>query len=153
VYSIVSLLVVIYPWHATYFRTVSNVYASIAVASFFSLLSHYLEPTLKGQKTYFRRLTPRNWTNFPIPVVWLQKCTGSPERGPFRIPRSGLTWFNVCDKSTCSTDVVLTSLDLPFRCFPILPVSGHFRHNHPDCSDPWCLLRGVESPGLCARLG
>jgi hypothetical protein len=28
------------------------------------------------------------------PVNWLQKCSGG-ERGLWRVPRSGLTWFNV----------------------------------------------------------
>lgn len=74
-------------------------YEAFAIASFFTLLCHYLEPTLKEQKNHFREVTPRNWV-WPLP--WIQKCSGGPEKGAFRIPRSGLTWFNVRESLSSS---------------------------------------------------
>jgi ABC-type sugar transport system permease subunit len=92
VYAIVSFVSYMFYKHAIYWEVLRDCYEAFAIASFFTLLCHYLEPTLKEQKNHFRRVTPRNWV-WPIP--WVQKCTGGPEKGVFRIPRSGLTWFNV----------------------------------------------------------
>lgn len=92
VYAIVSFVSYMFYKHAIYWEVLRDCYEAFAIASFFTLLCHYLEPTLKEQKNHFRRVTPRNWV-WPIP--WVQNCTGGPEKGVFRIPRSGLTWFNV----------------------------------------------------------
>lgn len=92
VYAVVSLVSYVFYKHAIYWEVLRDCYEAFAIASFFTLLCHYLEPTLKEQKNHFREVTPRNWV-WPIP--WCQKCSGGPEKGAFRIPRSGLTWFNV----------------------------------------------------------
>ncbi|QDS74761.1 hypothetical protein FKW77_001396 [Venturia effusa] len=92
VYAIVSLVSYVFYKHAIYWEVLRDCYEAFAIASFFTLLCHYLEPTLTEQKNHFRKVTPRNWV-WPIP--WFQKCSGGPEKGIFRIPRSGLTWFNI----------------------------------------------------------
>jgi len=92
IYATVSFLSYLYYRHAIYFEVLRDCYEAFAIASFFTLLCHYLEPTLHEQKNYFRQLRPRNWV---LPLNWFQKCTGGTEKGIWRIPRSGLTWFNV----------------------------------------------------------
>jgi hypothetical protein len=91
-YAIISLVSYVFYKHAIYWEVLRDCYEAFAIASFFTLMCHYLEPTLHDQKNFFRKLEPRNWV-WPIP--WVQKCTGGKSKGPFRIPRSGLTWFNV----------------------------------------------------------
>lgn len=59
---------------------IRNCYEACVIASFFTLLSHYVAPNLHEQKEYFRSIRPKLWM-FP-----LNKVTP---------PRSGLTWFNI----------------------------------------------------------
>jgi len=92
IYSIVSFLSYVFYWKAVYFEVLRDCYEAFAIASFFTLLCYYVAPTLHDQKDYFRTLTPINWF---WGVFGLQKCTGGENKGPFRKPRSGLTWFNV----------------------------------------------------------
>ena len=92
IYAIVSFLSYLFYRQAIYWEVIRDCYEAFAIASFFTLLCHYLEPTLHDQKNYFRQATIKNWI-WPIP--WLQKCTGGRDRGPFKVPRSGLTWFNL----------------------------------------------------------
>lgn len=75
-----------------YWEVIGNCYEAFAIASFFTLLCHYIAPNLHEQKEYFRNITPKNWF---WGVFGLQFCTGGENKGPFRKPRSGLTWFNV----------------------------------------------------------
>ncbi|KAF2215149.1 hypothetical protein CERZMDRAFT_36033 [Cercospora zeae-maydis SCOH1-5] len=91
VYSIVSFLSYLYYRHAVYFDVLRDCYEAFAISSFFALLCHYCAPTLHDQKEYFRHVEPVNWF---WGVFGLQKCTGGEHKGPFRKPRSGLTWFN-----------------------------------------------------------
>lgn len=91
VYAVASFLSFWFYWHAVYFETISSCYEAFAIASFFSLLCHYLAPDLHEQKAYFRGITPKPWV---WPLGWFKKCCGG-ERGPWRTPRSGLTWFNI----------------------------------------------------------
>jgi len=93
IYSIISFVSYWDFYHAIYWETLRDCYEAFAIASFFTLLCNYIEPTLHEQKEYFRKLTPRNWV---LPISWFQRCTGGPEKGPFRKPRSGLTFFNAC---------------------------------------------------------
>lgn len=130
VYSVVSFLGYYFYHHFVYYQVIRDCYDAFAIASFFSLLCHYTAPDLHGQKDYFRMLTPKNWL---LPVTWFQKCCGSQRQGPWRIPRSGLTWFNVC----LSVDLWLFSL-IGSGCLgvyiPILPFetdSHHSRCYHP----------------------
>ncbi|TDZ32000.1 Transmembrane protein 184-like protein [Colletotrichum spinosum] len=92
VYAASSWLQLWYYWHAVYFQVMSDCYEAFAIASFFSLMCHYLSPDLHTQKEYFRNLHPiKPWV---WPLTWFAKCCGG-ERGPWRTPKSGLTWFNI----------------------------------------------------------
>ncbi|RFU27050.1 hypothetical protein B7463_g9281, partial [Scytalidium lignicola] len=94
VYAAASFLSIYYYWHATYFEVISDCYEAFAIASFFALLCHYIAPNLHEQKDYFRGITPKEWV---MPINWLAKCCGGRDGrgGPWRTPRSGLTWFNI----------------------------------------------------------
>ncbi|KAM0716534.1 hypothetical protein Q7P37_007979 [Cladosporium fusiforme] len=92
VYSTVSFLSYLYYRHAVYFQVARDCYEAFAISSFFTLMCEYVAPGLHEQKKFFRTLTPVNWF---WGVFFMQKCTGGEDRGPFRKPRSGLTWFNV----------------------------------------------------------
>lgn len=91
VYATASFLEIRFYWREVYFQVISDCYEAFAIASFFALLCHYIAPNLHDQKDYFRGITPKPWV---LPVNWFAKCCGG-QRGPWRIPRSGLTWFNV----------------------------------------------------------
>jgi hypothetical protein len=87
---------VLFPKYSAYFKIASDLYATVAVTSLFMLSSAFIGPTLHEVKNYFRTINPKPWqNNWPLMVGWLAKCTGGQERGVFRKPRSGLTWFNV----------------------------------------------------------
>jgi hypothetical protein len=92
VYASASFLSFYYYWQSIYFDVISNCYEAFAIASFFALLCNYIAPNLHDQKEYFRSITPIAWV---LPINWLAKCWGG-EKGPWRTPRSGLTWFNIC---------------------------------------------------------
>ncbi|GAM90370.1 hypothetical protein ANO11243_084130 [Dothideomycetidae sp. 11243] len=92
VYSTVSFLSYLNYRHSIYYQVLRDCYEAFAIASFFTLLCHYIAPNLHDQKEYFRSVKPVNWF---WGVFGLQKCTGGKNKGPLRIPRSGLTWFNV----------------------------------------------------------
>ncbi|KUJ14231.1 DUF300-domain-containing protein [Mollisia scopiformis] len=91
VYAAAAFLSFWYYWHAIYFQVISDCYEAFAIASFFALLCHYIAPDLHEQKMYFRSIQPKKWV---LPVNWFASCCGG-ERGPWRTPRSGLTWFNI----------------------------------------------------------
>ena len=93
IYSTVSFLSYLHYTHAVYYDVLEGCYEAFAISSFFTLMCHYIAPNLHDQKDYFRTLEPKNWF---WGVFGLQKCTGGESKGPFRKPRSGLTWFNVC---------------------------------------------------------
>ena len=101
VYSVVSFLSYVNYKHAVYFQLVRDCYEAFAIASFFTLLCHYVAPTLHDQKDFFRSQRPKNWV-WPIP--WFQKCSGGQDKGLLKRPRSGLTWFNV--SMECSSAAV-----------------------------------------------
>ncbi|KAF6833519.1 duf300 domain-containing protein [Colletotrichum musicola] len=92
VYAASSFLQLYYYWHAVYFQVMSDCYEAFAIASFFSLMCHYLAPDLHTQKDYFRNMHPiKPWV---WPVNWFAKCCGG-DKGCWRTPKSGLTWFNI----------------------------------------------------------
>jgi hypothetical protein len=110
VYAIISLVSYIYYRHAIYWEVLRDCYEAFAIASFFTLMCHYLEKDLHEQKERFRELAGRgkgikNWV-WPLP--WMQKCTGGRDRGPLRVPRSGLTWFNVSNSTLATAQRILT---------------------------------------------
>ncbi|KAG6013650.1 hypothetical protein E4U54_006488 [Claviceps lovelessii] len=91
-YAISSYLQIQWYWHAIYFQVISDCYEAFAIASFFALLCHYVAPDLHSQKVFFRELRPiKQWV---MPINWFSKCCGG-QRGIWRIPKSGLTWFNI----------------------------------------------------------
>lgn len=92
IYAVVSFLSYLFYRNAVYWEVIGNCYEAFAIASFFTLLCHYIAPNLHEQKEYFRNITPKNWF---WGVFGLQRCTGGENKGPFRKPRSGLTWFNI----------------------------------------------------------
>ncbi|KAF7564108.1 hypothetical protein G7046_g45 [Stylonectria norvegica] len=92
VYAISSFCQIQWYWHAIYFQVMSDCYEAFAIASFFALLCHYIAPDLHSQKQFFREMQPvKPWI---WPVNWMAKCCAG-ERGPWRTPKSGLTWFNI----------------------------------------------------------
>lgn len=92
VYAVVSFLSYLFYRKAIYFEVMRDCYEAFAISSFFTLLCYYIAPNLHDQKDYFRSVQPINWF---WSVFGLQKCTGGQHKGILRIPRSGLTWFNV----------------------------------------------------------
>ena len=101
IYALVSFLSYVFYKHSTYYEVIRDCYEAFAIASFFTLLCHYIAPNLHDQKEYFRSLKAKNWV---WPAGWLQKCSGGRDKGWLRIPRSGLTWFNVsipCPEVMC----------------------------------------------------
>ena len=106
VYATVSWLSYEYYQHSVYFEVLRDCYEAFAIASFFTLLCHYIAEDLHEQKNYFRTIKPRNWV---WPVPWFQKCCGG-KNGVWRTPRSGLTWFNVRFLSAGAPDTRLTYL-------------------------------------------
>jgi hypothetical protein len=106
-YSAAQFLEFYYYWHAVYFEVISECYEAFAIASFFALLCNYIAPNLHDQKAYFRGISPKPWV---WPVNWFKfVCAG--QRGPWRTPRSGLTWFNIIWASVyqyCCIRVLMT---------------------------------------------
>lgn len=100
IYSAVSFLSYYFYQHAIYYDILEGCYEAFAISSFFTLLCHYIAPNLHDQKDYFRGLKPKNWF---WGVFGLQMITGGQNKGPFRKPRSGLTWFNVCCTRVATT--------------------------------------------------
>jgi len=91
IYATVSFLSYLFYRHAVYFDVLRDCYEAFAIASFFTLLCHYIAPDLHAQKEWFRDLSPRGWV---LPISWFKRCCGG-DRGIWRTPRSGLTWFNI----------------------------------------------------------
>ncbi|KAH9887842.1 DUF300-domain-containing protein [Xylariomycetidae sp. FL2044] len=92
IYATSAFLCIWYYWHAVYFQVISDCYEAFAIASFFALMCHYIAPDLHDQKEYFREMHPiKAWV---WPLNWFAKCCGG-DRGPWRTPKSGLTWFNI----------------------------------------------------------
>ncbi|OIW28459.1 DUF300-domain-containing protein, partial [Coniochaeta ligniaria NRRL 30616] len=92
IYASASFLSLRFYWHAIYFQVLSDCYEAFAISSFFALLCHYMAPDLHEQKEYFRLMQPiRPWV---WPLNWFARCCGG-QRGPWRTPQSGLTWFNI----------------------------------------------------------
>lgn len=92
VYSAASLLSYHYYYHAIYFQVICDCYEAFAISSFFALMCSYIDVDLHEQKNFFRQL--RGIKPWVAPINWFKKCCGG-ERGPWRTPKSGLTWFNI----------------------------------------------------------
>ena len=106
IYSTVSFLSYLFYRHAVYYDVLEGCYEAFAISSFFTLLCHYIAPNLHEQKEYFRTLKPVNWF---WGVFGLQLITGGENKGPFRKPRSGLTWFNVSVKDRVNSSRIFSA--------------------------------------------
>ncbi|KAL4788094.1 organic solute transporter Ostalpha-domain-containing protein [Aspergillus varians] len=91
IYALVAWISTYYYKNAVYFDVLGDCYEAFTISAFFALLCHYIAPDLHTQKEYFRGIQPRNWV---WPLNWMQKCFGGKD-GIWRVPRSGLTWFNI----------------------------------------------------------
>ncbi|KAH7076137.1 organic solute transporter Ostalpha-domain-containing protein [Paraphoma chrysanthemicola] len=80
IYAIVSFSSLVFHRQDVYLELIRNCYEAFVIASFFTLMCHYVAPTLHQQKEYFRNVQPKPWI-FPLNGV--------------KVPRSGLTWFNI----------------------------------------------------------
>ena len=98
IYAFTSFLNYVFYRSAIYYELARDCYEAYAIASFFTLMCHYVAPSLHEQKIYVRNITPRNWA---WPLSWLQKFTGGEHKGRLRRPKSGLTWFNVLGITLC----------------------------------------------------
>lgn len=96
IYATFSFLSLLFYTYAVYFELVRNCYEAYVIASFFTLMCHYIAPSLHDQKEYFRNVKPEPWV-FPLNKI--------------RTPRSGLTWFNIiyaCVFQFCFTRPLFT---------------------------------------------
>lgn len=92
IYAASNFLQMKFYHHAVYYSVISDCYEAFAISSFFALMCQYIAPDLHSQKQFFRQLQPiRPWV---LPLNWFKKCCGG-ERGCWRTPQSGLTWFNI----------------------------------------------------------
>lgn len=92
VYAVTSLMSLRFYWHAIYFTIISECYEAFAISAFFALMCHYVAPDLHEQKQFFRTLTPiKPWV---WPLDWFRACCCG-QKGPWRTPANGLTWFNI----------------------------------------------------------
>ncbi|EON64443.1 hypothetical protein W97_03674 [Coniosporium apollinis CBS 100218] len=131
IYAVVSFLSILKFRYAIYLEVLRDCYEAFAIASFFTLLAHYVAPNLHDQKEYFRELNPKNWI---WPINWLQACTGGRKKGPFRRPQSGLTWFNIiwfCVFQYCLIRVACTVVSVFTQMTGLYcdsSLSPHFAH-------------------------
>ncbi|EOD52070.1 hypothetical protein GTA08_BOTSDO09728 [Neofusicoccum parvum] len=65
IYAAVSMLSIHYYHHHTYFEVLRDCYEAFAISSFFTLMCHYIAPSLHEQKEYFRHIETKNW------IVWV----------------------------------------------------------------------------------
>lgn len=92
IYSASNFLQLYYYHHSVYYAVIADCYEAFAISAFFNLMCSYIAPTLHDQKQFFRQLKPiQPWV---WPVNWFKKGCGG-DRGPWRTPNSGLTWFNI----------------------------------------------------------
>jgi hypothetical protein len=96
IYSTISFFSLLFYQKGVYLELLRNCYEAFVVASFFTLMCHYVAPNLHEQKNYFRNVKPKPWI---FPLRWV------------KTPRSGLTWFNIiyaCIFQFCFTRPLLT---------------------------------------------
>jgi hypothetical protein len=96
IYSIISFFSLLFYQKGVYLELLRNCYEAYIIASFFTLMCHYVAPNLHEQKEYFRTVQPKPWV---FPLQWVKP------------PRSGLTWFNIiyaCVFQFCFTRPLFT---------------------------------------------
>lgn len=151
IYATVSFLSYLYYNHSVYFEVVRDCYEAFAIASFFSLLCHYIAPDLHSQKDYFRSIQPRSWV---WPLSWLKRIWGG-DHGPWRTPRSGLTWFNVRNSHHMqikNPELIVLAGNMD-GSFPILFCPGLHDWRCGCYSSCGQVLPGVFEPRICTYMG
>ena len=134
-----------------YFEVIGDCYEAFCISAFFSLMCHDIAPDLHSQKDYFRGIQPKAWL---WPLTWFARCCGG-DRGIWRNPRSGLTWFNVRGRTLrfgerLGADCYADRLGwrLPILCYP---------RCHDYCRGCYAgfglVLRGIPQSCLFAYLG
>jgi hypothetical protein len=96
IYSVISFFSLLFHQKSIYLELLRNCYEAYVIASFFTLMCHYVAPNLHEQKEYFRNVQPKPWV---FPINWAKP------------PRSGLTWFNIiyaCVFQFCLTRPLFT---------------------------------------------
>jgi hypothetical protein len=96
IYSIISFFSLLFYQKGVYLELLRNCYEAYVIASFFTLMCHYVAPNLHEQKEYFRNVQPKPWV---FPLEWIKP------------PRSRLTWFNIiyaCVFQFCFTRPLFT---------------------------------------------
>ncbi|KAK7421750.1 hypothetical protein QQZ08_009838 [Neonectria magnoliae] len=133
VYGVSSLLQIFWYEQAVYIAVVAHCYEAFALAAFFALVCHYVAPDVHAQKAFFRDMTPvRPWV---WPIKGFARCCGG-QRGPWRTPASGLTWFNICWVAVyqyCFTRIASTVVAV------VAQAAGHFceSSNSPAFANIW----------------
>ncbi|KAI0485279.1 DUF300-domain-containing protein [Xylariaceae sp. FL0804] len=139
IYALSALLALYFYRHAVYYQVLSDCYEAFAIASFFALMCHYIAPDLHEQKAFFRNMRPvKPWV---WPLTWLAKCCGG-QRGAWRTPQSGLTWFNIIwigIYQYCFIRVAMTIVAVVTEHFNVYCESS----NSPVFSHIW--VAGIES--------
>lgn len=160
IYSIVAWLCIYFYRKNVYFQVLGDCYEAFTISAFFALLCHYIAPDLHMQKEYFRGIKPKPWL---WPLTWLAKCCGG-DRGCWRTPRSGLTWFNV--RNGCwnyriyivfgISRLMLIHLSHPDYLDGYFSILSSARaHDYRCChyGSSRYILRGVSESGLLTCLG
>lgn len=92
IYAASNFLQLLFYHHSVYYSVIADCYEAFAISAFFSLMCNYIAPGLHDQKQFFRQMSPiKPWV---LPVNWFKAMCGG-DRGPWRTPKSGLTWFNI----------------------------------------------------------
>ena len=151
VYSVVAWLGTYFYKNDVYYDLIGNCYEAFAISAFFSLMCAYIAPDLHSQKEYFRGVEPKQWV-WPIP--WLQKCTGG-QKGIWRVPRSGLTWFNVSATGQVVRDCSYANAALGYLGgrFSILPPPSPDDYRRSCHAEVQPLLRRIPQSRVLAYLG
>jgi hypothetical protein len=89
-----------------YFMIIMNAYEAITIAAFFILVLQFMAPDLEGQQKLFISAKLMPWT-YPVKLF-------KP-----RVPKSGLTWFNVSSASILGEQVRTKFSDGLDRHFPV----------------------------------
>lgn len=158
VYSVVAWISILFYHDAVYFEVIGNCYEAFCIAAFFGLMCHYIAPDLHSQKDYFRGIQPKTWL---WPLNHFQKWKWCGGERLWRNPRSGLTWFNVSGGRFRGWKIKLAgwnadlgpSADYLDWCFPILRAARVDDRGFCARSSWRQVLRRVNEPGICARLG
>ncbi|KAF2277052.1 DUF300-domain-containing protein [Westerdykella ornata] len=146
IYAVVSFLSYLAYHGAVYFELARDCYEPVTIASFFSLLCHYVAPTLHEQKDYFRNIEPKNWIP---PLCWLQRLAGGQDKGWLRRARSGLTWFNIIWVAVFQYCIVRPIFTL---IAAVAQYYGRYCHSSKDPRFAYVWVLGFEATSLTVAM-